>query len=182
MRTLLTLLSLSLLSGCAGLNKINYNDIDAYMRSQPTLSTPRDGLMIANLNCFSDFDKNGAFDETVAYSYQGFLSEGVYTENFYLWDAERTSKEDAYEDVQDLKEQDAEGVIFEYFFEEDFNGEYVAEMNLTKRTFIKAKKIKGKNVNVFKHIEYNKEYYPKNKQPIKVYEDSEEVCYVTASW
>lgn len=184
MRVLTLTMLATLITGCSSIqnDKLNSDEIYPYMKKQPTLSTPRDGLIFANLNCFSDFDNNGSYKETISYSYQGFLSEGVYAENYYVWDQNRKTKTADDSESRTLIDYDAEGVVLEYFFEEDLNGEYVASMSLSKKTFINNKKVNGKPVNVFKTIEYSKNYYPKNKKPMKVFEDQDEICYITASW
>lgn len=183
MKILLSTLLLLFLSGCASTTTtlLQKKEIDRHMNNQPTLSTPRDGLMIANLNCFSDFNQDGLYQETVSYSYQGFLSEGIYAENYFIWDKERLEKE-SIDDVDDLTQKDAEGLVFEYFFEEDINGEYIASMTLNKRTFVKNLKSLNKKDNAFKLIDYKKDYYPQNKHPMRVFEDQNEMCYVTVSW
>ncbi len=186
MRVVPLIMVLTGLVWCSSVQKrvITYNDLDGYMKSQPILSTPRDDLLFVNLTCFEDFDGNNKYKEKQTFSYQGFLGEGIYSEHYYLWDKPRTLRENVdSSDYESLSDQDIEGVVFEYSMEEDDAGEYIASLNLSKRTFLRKKEFnKEEPVNVFKHIEYNKEYYPKNKQPIKVYDDKEEVCYVTASW
>lgn len=184
---LLPLLLMSVgIVGCTSVQQpaLTYESLDGYMKTKPILSTPRDDLLFVNLDCFEDLDLNGKYKKSHTYSYQGFLGEGIYSEHYYLWDEQRNIKEQGYNDIhENLTEKDVEGLFFEFSMQEDDSGEYISSLNLIKRTFVREKEFNnGERANVFKHIEYNKEYYAKNKQPIKVYDDKEDVCYVTASW
>lgn len=186
MRFITLIIMFTGLFGCSNIQKktISYHGLDSYMKEQPILSTPRDNIIFVNLLCFEDFDLDNEYTENKNFSYQGFFGEGVYSEHYYLWDNQRINNQKIESSgVETLTDNDLEGLVFEYSMEEDDAGEFLASFNLTKRTFIKQKKFIDQNsFNVFKHIEYSKEYYPKNKQPIKVYDDKEEVCYITTSW
>lgn len=188
MKKIIPILTMSILAGCGSLQGLtgltySYDKLDEHMNNQPTLSTPKDQLMYVNLQCFSDFHDSGFFEDNISYSFQGFLADGVYSENYYKWDKKREHKtKDEYNDIDSIMNDDVEGSVFNFTMEEDSNGEYIASAQLTKRSFIENKVINKNKVNVFKHIDHSLEYYPINKKPTKIYDDKVEVCYVTVSW
>ena len=182
------------MSACSSLQKesesLNYNQINDYMSKKEILGTPRDNLIMGQLNCFSDFDhKNDFHIENVA-AFQFSHGEPFYYENYYTWDKDKTTKTKTNskvlkEDGSQEQEYDVnfDGFMFQLELIEDENGEFYTEASFIKSTLVKNKKLNNnKNEDVFKYISHNQAYYPKNKLPYRFYEDKEEICYITLSW